>query len=90
MTHVKCSIPKDICSIRDKGGNCTLGIACQKIVEECEGCDRIDHGYCRSYINPKAKWMTVRKCPLASHLKTQIKSNGKLRVGQQKQRGKNG
>lgn len=86
MLHLKCTIPKEICWQRDDNGYCKVGILCQKIVEKCNGCDRIDNGYCRAYINPSVKWRSGRQCPLASHMSTLIKEEGKHRVGQQKQK----
>ncbi len=87
MEKLKCTIPKDICNLRDNDGYCTLGIGylCQPIVEQCEECKRIDNGYCSAYINPKVKWSHGKKCPLASHLATIIvEDRSKKRIGQQK------
>ena len=85
MWYPKCTVPKERCNARNAEGQCTLGILCKKIVEECIGCNRIDNGYCSAYINPKNKWSFGKQCPLASHLITVIKDEGKKRVGQQKQ-----
>lgn len=85
----KCTIPKNICNVRDKNGYCKLGVGnvCQPIVDQCEGCKRIDNGYCSAYINPEAKWSYGKKCPLASHLIMLVgdPQKSKTRVGQQKQ-----
>lgn len=86
MRYPKCVIPKERCNLRDEEGRCRMGILCQEIVEECNGCNRIDNGYCSAYINPSVKWKAGRQCPLASHLTTIIKDEGKRRVGQQKQK----
>lgn len=84
----KCTIPKSLCNARDKDGYCKLGVGnvCQPIIEQCEGCKRIDNGYCSVYINPKVKWSHDKKCPLASHLIILVEESqkGKSRIGQQK------
>jgi len=89
MLYPKCTIPKEICQQRDANGYCKMGILCMEIVEECEGCSRIDNGYCSAYINPKAKWSAGKQCPLASHLEAKkVEVVGKIRSGQQKQKKK--
>jgi hypothetical protein len=88
MEYPKCTISKEICSFRNKNGYCTLGITCQKIVEQCEGCNKVENGYCRAYINPENKWKYGRECPLASHLEKKKLEYAKTRVGQQKQKKK--
>ncbi|RLI64772.1 MAG: hypothetical protein DRO67_03635 [Candidatus Asgardarchaeum californiense] len=86
MEYIKCTIPREICSFRDKNGCCTMGVTCQKIVEECKECNKVEGEYCQVYINPYAKWSHGKKCPMASHLKKEVRITGKRRVGQQKQK----
>jgi hypothetical protein len=86
---MKCNIPKKICNARD-GDECRLGIECLPVVDKCleeNGCDKVDHGYCRSYTNPEIKWKLSKVCPAATHIKTEAqKRMEKIRIGQQKQR----
>lgn len=90
----KCTIPKTVCSLRDKDGYCSLGYECHPVIDKClngEGgasCERIENGYCKVYIFPEVKWRGGN-CPMATHLKKKelnIKEQNKIRVGQQKQR----
>lgn len=87
---MRCDVPKMFCNVRDENGNCTLGIKCQPVVEQClqkGGCNRVDNGYCKAYINPESKWRQSKVCPLATHFVTRLddRTSGKQRVGQQKQ-----
>jgi hypothetical protein len=84
MDYVECKIPKEFCNVR-KNGKCTLNIQCQKIIEQCEGCDRVENGYCKAYINPTSKWVDGKICPMATHVEQSSKKDKKVRVGQQKQ-----
>lgn len=64
----------------------------EPIVEQCTGCDRAktyaDGTFCQSFPMPAAKWRRGR-CNMATHVKTESKvPEGKVRVGQQKQRKK--
>jgi Family of unknown function (DUF6811) len=47
----------------------------QPVVEKCIGCDRIveenDVKYCRTYLNPEAKWR-LGICNFATHIKPEI------------------
>lgn len=88
---MKCDVPKVFCNLRDESSNCTLGIKCQPVVDQClqnDGCNRVDHGYCKAYINPEAKWRQSKICPLATHFTIRLddKDQSKQRVGQQKQK----
>jgi len=52
---------------------CTYnGGRCYPIVEECQGCERVqefpDGLYCQVYSEPRLKWLKGR-CPMATHLK---------------------
>ena len=45
----------------------TLEFIKETIVEQCNGCNRIDEDYtCKAYVSPKAKWRNGT-CNLASH-----------------------
>jgi hypothetical protein len=59
----------------------------QPIVEDCQGCGKITENRCEAYINP-AGWWKRGACPLATHNITRDSKvqNGKVRVGQQKQK----
>lgn len=84
----KCEVPKIFCNLRDEDGYCSLGYECQPVIDKCEGCEKIENGYCQVYIFPEAKWR-VGDCPMATHLKKKElskKEQMKIRVGQQKQR----
>ena len=60
----------------------------QPIVAQCEGCDRIEGEFCRSYVSPNAYWRRGI-CPLASHVKyVDPKDTAKQRIGQQKSKKK--
>lgn len=84
MDYVECKIPKEFCNVR-KNGMCLLNTECQKIVEQCMGCNRVENDYCKAYINPASKWMGDRECPMATHIEHESKKDKKVRVGQQKQ-----
>jgi len=51
------------------------------IVEECNGCGRTVVGpepgtaCCRVYPMPGAQWRGIRKCPMATHLKKEVKED---------------
>jgi len=80
----KCNIPKNSCTAR-KNGYCLLGIECLPIIDKCEGCAKIENGYCKMYINPAAKWK-LGICPGATHVKKETKEERRRRLGQQKQK----
>jgi hypothetical protein len=44
-----------------------------------------DSDYCQAYMYPKRMWKNGN-CPLATHLEVEKSKQGKIRVGQQKQR----
>jgi hypothetical protein len=85
----KCNIPKD-CLSKSEEGLCKAGIVCDPIVEKCNGCNKIEDSYCKSYPRPSAMWRTSQVCPLASHVMYQDPKfiAEKLRIGQQKQKKK--
>jgi len=40
-------------------GNMRNGVCrfrCQPILPQCDGCDKIENGYCRKYVVPSARW----------------------------------
>ena len=81
----KCEIPKTVCNLRDEDGYCLLGYECQPVIDKCKGCKRIENGYCKVYIFPKAKWRSGN-CPMATHLEKELTKEERVRIGQQKQR----
>ena len=60
------------CTFMKKSGCSFNGGKCYPIVDECEGCDRIEEyalgRYCRSCGDPKSKWSNG-KCNFATHIK---------------------
>jgi len=85
MSYI-CDIPKKFCNLRAKDGLCELKRPCLPIVEQCEGCEKIENGYCKAYIAPAVKWAHGRDCPAATHIETEEEKKKKLRIGQQKQK----
>lgn len=57
------------------------------IIDKCIGCDKVENGFCISYLFPDKKWRLC-DCPLASHIVKKIEDKTKTRVGQQKQKKK--
>jgi hypothetical protein len=60
---------------------------CKKFGDNEEPCSRIDGVLCSAYVSPKAKWR-LGACPLATHVIERVgdQTQGKVRVGQQKQK----
>ena len=85
MSYI-CDIPKKFCTLRGEDRSCMLKRPCLPIVEQCEGCGKVENGYCKSYTAPAVKWAHGRTCPLAAHIETEEGRKNKLRVGQQKQK----
>lgn len=65
------------------------------LMEQCDGCKRIvtddrleweGQQRCAAYINPKAKWRVGKHCPLCSTIVHTVEQQGKVRLGQQKQK----
>ena len=83
---LKCDVPKENCLSRDENGNCKFWdeYTCRPVIDKCEGCENIEKGYCRSYVNPELKWR-MSNCPRATHLQVEKKDMRRRRVGQQKQ-----
>ena len=84
MSYI-CDIPKKFCNLREKDGSCMLKRPCLPIVEQCEGCEKIENGYCKSYIHPAAKWSHGSKCPMSALFKIE-QDEKKVRIGQPKHR----
>lgn len=80
-----CDIPKKFCSAREEDGTCKIKQKCEPIVEECQGCEKVENGYCKSYIKPEIKWIISKVCPAATHIETEAATKRKKRIGQQKQ-----
>lgn len=60
------------------------------VVEQCDGCDRIQaegaSRLCSTFAFPDTKWR-LGACSMATHVKTEASKGGeKQRVGQQKQK----
>jgi hypothetical protein len=56
------------------------------IHEKCKGCGKVmEDSTCSVYPKPRI-WWNRGTCPIADHIKIETKSNGKVRVGQQKQK----
>ena len=81
-----CSIPKN-CLFRKSNDNCKLNLVCEPIVDACNGCKKVENGYCIAYTKPAVLWKLSKICPLASHIMYQSDKvdASKERVGQQKQ-----
>ena len=80
------------CTFMTKKGCGFNGGVCHAIVEQCNGCDRVtvlaDGSFCAVFPDPSIKWRRG-VCNMATHIKTESKSQeGKVRVGQQKQKKK--
>lgn len=75
-----CLIPKDC--LRKVTLNlesvCSLNMVCQPIVEQCEGCNKVEEGYCRLYASPATKWRITKICPSSSHVKAEAKAEKKI------------
>ena len=84
MSYI-CDIPRTFCNLREEDGSCQLKRPCLLVVEQCEGCDKVENGYCKAYIAPAVKWAHGRDCPAATHIELGDKKD-KVRVGQQKQK----
>jgi hypothetical protein len=69
------------CSFMTAAGCGYNGGRCHQVVEECEGCERIqsfDTGdYCTSYANPAVKWESGR-CNFATNVK--VEKAGEIKI----------
>lgn len=80
------------CSLLFKSG-CAFGDAgCSKIVEQCEGCNKIaqliDGEHCRCYAKPEAQWKSGN-CNMASHVKAESAKAAKINPLKASKRAKN-
>jgi hypothetical protein len=82
MSYI-CDVPKKFCNLRKEDGLCRLERPCLPVVEQCEGCKKIENGYCTSYIAPVIKWSGEKNCPLSTNIKLEYNKD-KVRIGQQK------
>lgn len=59
------------------------GVACEPVVEQCEGCGRIkEHEggrYCGSYPSPEKKWH-LGACNFATHVRAELDKGGKVKI----------
>ena len=78
-----CGIPKKFCNLRGEDRSCMLNRPCLPIVEQCEGCIKIENGYCKAYTSPAVKWSYGSKCPMSTQFKIE-EDTKKVRVGQPK------
>jgi hypothetical protein len=71
-------LPGTECTFWAKQGCTFTGNACQNIVEDCVGCDRIVEGtigkVCSAAPSPTRKW-AAGLCNLATHRKIEIKTD---------------
>ncbi|NLY40765.1 MAG: hypothetical protein GX055_03970 [Desulfovibrionales bacterium] len=68
-------------AVKTDEGALVNGIVMNPIVEQCEGCGRIeafaDSKFCGTYPQPAAKWR-LGNCNFATHVKTETKAKGKV------------
>ena len=63
-------------------GNMRNGVCrfrCQPILPQCDGCDKIENGYCRKYLVPFARWRNG-SCPDHTLLREEWLEGNKLSV----------
>ena len=70
------------CFFMTKNGCEFNGGTCHTIIEQCEGCQKVNEFptgmYCLVFPDPAAKWR-VGNCSMATHLKKKVsKGNGKI------------
>lgn len=75
--NIVCEIPKTFCNVRDLNKYCMLEKQCEKIVDQCVGCNRIENGYCKAFIRPATRWL-AGNCTLASHIVYEAKEVKKV------------
>lgn len=74
---ILCEVPKTFCNVRDLNNYCMLDKLCEKIVEKCVGCNRVEKDYCKAFICPETKWLTG-DCTLASHIVYEVREVKKV------------
>lgn len=72
-----CLIEKK-CEQRTGSSMCKMRITCQPIVMQCTGCARSENDYCLVYASPSTMWRTAKVCPMATHVKSEAKSEKKI------------
>ncbi len=59
------------------------GVACEPVVEKCDGCERIKEleggKYCSSYPVPEKKWH-LGACNFATHVRATLDKGGKVKI----------
>ena len=53
----------------------------EPIIDKCIGCDKVDGKFCSAYLFPHIKWR-IGNCPLASHIKIELKKLAEILVKQ--------
>lgn len=77
---MECTInkPGASCQFMTQRGCTFMGGACFSMVEQCEGCTRIETyetgRYCTVYPNPTIKWRNGT-CNLATHAKSEVQTD---------------
>jgi hypothetical protein len=72
-----CEIPKVFCNVRDLNSHCMAEMLCEKIIDKCVGCNRVENDYCKAFIHPTVKWLTG-DCALANHIVYEAKEVKKI------------
>lgn len=57
---------------------CKALIECERIDIRCEGCARVDNGFCKTFAVPQSKWCVGGVCPMATHIQSEVKAVKKL------------
>ena len=73
----RCEILKT-CQQRSDEGMCKLSIMCLPIIDKCEGCNRSENNYCKVCSAPEVKWRVNKTCPMATHIKAEVKEVKKI------------
>jgi hypothetical protein len=71
------------CAFMTKAGCGFNGGACHQVVEQCNGCNRVQQlaagSFCASYPNPAAKWKAGH-CNFATHVKLETQSQQQTKI----------
>ena len=71
------------CFFMTKNGCQFNGGSCHTVVEQCEGCQRIQElpagRYCSIFPDPSAKWR-LGQCNMATHLREDNNKNGNRKI----------
>jgi len=79
------SQPKEVeVGVVEQGGQVYVnGVACEPVVEQCEGCGRIKEieggKFCASYPVPEKKWH-LGACNFATHVRAEVDKAGKVKI----------